>query len=330
MSNPTLKRNVRRALRASAGGLGVLALIGSAQGNVGGSAYSTIDISNLTFEDAATDAPLTLANFESLDAGDTTTATANTSGFDSVSDSERRNLDEGGFDQPNADLPTQCVGTDCGSIDPNDWDRQDLSGDGSPGHFARGDALLEGSFVDTGDDDIEEGTTATQVSESQLDRTGSAETSSEIFNNSEFTFVPEEDFNDGLNFSFLASAEMYVELFQDETNVDAAFNHQINLRDAEGERLFKFAPEELGDSVTRFSEGSLNVTVEEQLFEDTTPQLFGGEQYSLSINTTTSADAQVQVDVPEPASIAMLGTGLVLLGGTLAWRRGSQNRLSET
>lgn len=307
-------RRVSRALTFPVAALAIMGLSGPLHAG-GGIAYSTITISDFLIRDAATGAPVQLQDFAALDAGDVAQASASLDGV-SVSDSRRRNLDADGFDVPVADLPLQCVGS-CGGIGSNDFSRQDPSGTGLPGYFARGDSLLEGSFIEV-EGQPELGSEGRQVTEVQLDRTGAGETSSRVGNTSEFTFQPDRDFTEGIVFEFSGFAAMYLELFQDQFQVDAAFSHSIVLRDSEGERIFSFAPDDLNDSITRFSEGITEVTSEEATYQGVTPALFGGEVYTLSVNTRTSADARVGVPVPEPASITLLGLGLLLLRGIFA------------
>lgn len=317
MTNTTLGRSIRRLLAPPAAGLAILALAGAVHAG-GGVAYSTIQISNLVLTNEATGEVIGLENFTSIEGGDTVSGGATLDGA-SINTARTRDLSvAGGLSPEVADLPLQCVGPDCGGISENDFDRQNIGGD--PGNFARADGLLQGAFLDIEDLGPAE---ASQVTEVQLNRTGAGETDSRISNDSEFTFTPGTDFDEGVTFSFDAFADLYAVLFQDDFIARADHSFDLNLTGPDGELLLRFSPDELNRSVSVLSEREAAPGAIQESFTANSGALVGGEQYTLSLVTTTSADLRVQV--PEPASVALFGLGLLALGGTL-YRRRSQGQ----
>lgn len=293
----------------------------------GGKAFSSLLISDFQMFNDSTGDQIDVADFDSLDAGDAVTSAAN---LDGVSDSNSASRD---LNPPTitslgiADPAMSCVGPDCGSIGSNDYTQQDLSGDGSLGHFARADTFLEGSII-SGTPDANSAT-ADQVSETQLNQTGIAETNSRVTNSSEFSFILGED--TALRFDFNADAQLELALGQDLFRVDAGRSFNIAIADDDGGEVFNWSPSlgviggtqnsagfNLNTQINRLSTGTTGPLTNSGFFSASTDLLTGGQTYNLTINGTTFADARVQV--PEPGTLALLGAGLFGMG-TMLYRR---------
>lgn len=210
-----------------------------------------------------------------------------------------------------------CVG-DCGGIGQNDFS-QVSAGDPTI-HFARGDALLTGSLLAPG------GASAYSVGEIQLTHTqGGANAGGEVSTASTFWTVDVDSISD-ITLEFDAFGELLTASDEPagfaQADFDWTFTLQLcanNTGACAGSTVFEASPDELNQGIAVFGLGSDSYTVSDH-FVLTVTGLLADRRYRVIISHNTDVEASL---IPEPVSMAVLGFGLLGLGGLAVRRRKS-------
>jgi len=204
------------------------------------------------------------------------------------------------------DTAMSCVGS-CGTLSQNDFTQ--VSASNPTLRFARGDALLTGS-IPTGD------ANALTVAETQLTSKGSTNAGGEISNTSFFFTANFDGDAPDLTLTFDAFGELLAESTDALGFAQADFDWNLQLFDVTGGTLAGFfLPQELNQQVAVDGIGTDHYTIDDT-FELTVSGLQANHVYRLSI----SHNSDVEASLPVPATMAVLGVGLLGLGA-LARRR---------
>lgn len=210
-----------------------------------------------------------------------------------------------------ADTPMSCVG-DCGGIAENDFSQVSA---GNPGlHFARGDAILAGS-IPTGD------AAALTVAETQLTHQAGSSADGEVSTTSTFTTInfmpPAED----ITLEFDAFGELFAESTDADGFAQANFEWSLILSEQDPMTMAYFfthasIPLDLNRSVAISGIGSDSYSVANHYLL-TVSGLQANTNYRLQI----SQSSDVEAALPVPATMAILGVGLIGLGAAARRRK---------
>ena len=193
--------------------------------------------------------------------------------------------------------------------------------------FGRADADLTGASISGVPGGLAPQANASQVSEIELNQTGTGNGSTTAGTGTSFTFQPSSD--DTITFNGIGSGLTQVALAADAINglSTSSFSFSISIRDLgtiaapTNDLVYTFQPAELNanSNLTIATPGSIEYSLASTSFSslggNISPLLDSTHTYSLTIGSSSQAGANVvEGVVPEPASLALLGAGLLGMG----------------
>lgn len=324
-----LRRKLRNGFVATvAAGVMVLGL-GSGAAQAAAIAYSFLEVTNFQIFDAGSN-QYDVSDFTFISIGNNTTASA-TLNAGSTSGSD-------GPQPGDSDVPMQCVG-DCVGVgqllltDQNDFAETIPLG---TKFFSRGDAELTGAAItDTVNGVVTNSATATHVAETQLLGSATGDASGEVTSTSGFVFTLAAAGTITIEFDATAflRAQLSAEL-QAGSLAEADLDWNIEIAEVDPNTgivttIFSWSPDGIAGGIIGGTENNDPFSLSQSratvfpgslalynpgtgFFSATTLLLSDGVQYIFSINHDGNTDATSIV--PEPASIGLLGFGLIGLG----------------
>lgn len=322
MKNKTIKVSRKKALALAVTTVLAFGMAGVA--HAGAKAYSHLKISDFTIKDSG-GAIFDTGDFVNgalgLTGGNTSTTQASLTSGGSTSHNAGPTLGP-------VDALQSCIGPSCGGIGQNDFTQQ------APlTHFSRADSQLSGNII-TG---LPGGAPATGegVAEVQLHTNDSGNSLSSVGTTTGFRFTLAAA--DSITFDF--DADLFLEAFLHSTSMPGSFasaasNFSISIvNDATQATVFEWTPDgpgggtgtgvaaetdpfDLTRNISTTTPGAPAVIYSSGgslAFSATTAVLTAGVQYTLTIDQGDVARASKVV--PEPASLALLGAGLLGLTG---------------
>lgn len=211
-----------------------------------------------------------------------------------------------------SDAPMACVG-DCGAIGQNNFAR--VSDFDNPLHFARGDVKLSGSLLET------DGVAASTVAEAQLTKNEGANAGGEASTSSFFWTIEFEGISGDITLEFDAFGRLLAASDIVGGSAEADFTWTLSLFNITDEvEVMSFIPSELNQSVAVDGIDTAFYELYDQ-FVINVNNLLADHRYRLIISHNSDIDAFFQRQAAEPASMTVLGLGIVALGGMAARRR---------
>lgn len=278
-------------------------------------AYSSLQVTNFTLDSGAE-----IINIGDVEVINTTTSSATLDGVGDVASSPVNGA-PGSSGVADSDVRMSCVG-DCGGIAENTFSQ--VSATNADLTFARGDAQLFGSVLVPG------GANGSTVAEAQLaEGNHVASGTGAIQSSATFTTIEFDTTQDGtLTLSFDVFGELLA--FSDEAGGSALvdFDFGIELRNltaggtvvpigiSSNDGATDFFP--LNQSLSAVGIESFGYTVDDTYFLTVTG-LLANNRYRLQISH--NSDISAGQAVSEPATLGLLGLGLIGLGGLAARRR---------